>query len=207
MTNLQLALLFGGLGLLAWAVFAPGGAVAVLPVLPLPVGGDAACPAAGHSVVLIGDSLAVGMKGPMAKLAVACATTFSSSAEVGTSVTQWAKDQRLVPVLALHPTAVLVSLGANDFGRNDQANVFASINALVTKVRAAGARILWIEPLTMPFPDKLGVVPAWKASVGEDYYPGSQLDIPRAGDKIHPTPAGYATFAEKVWRWAAGRLR
>ena len=212
MTGLEQAILWTAVGMVAWAVLAPSGAPVpvprpTLPAAPMPPPGELACPPAGLSVALIGDSLAVGLGPPMARMAQACGTSFSVNAKVGTSVVQWVQDSWLQPVLDHNPSIVLVSLGANDFGRNDRDNVAASIRTLVGKVRAAKARLIWIEPLTMPFPDKIGVVEAWKAVVGDDWYPSYDLYIPRSPDHIHPTGAGYATFADKVWHFMANKVQ
>jgi lysophospholipase L1-like esterase len=203
MGGLEQAFLWTAAALLAWSVFST--APSAKPGLPPPTT-EASCFPPGSSVVLIGDSLSVGMGEPMATLAASCGTPFVTHAKIGTSVTQWAQDSWITPVLALHPSVILVSLGANDFGRGDHDNVVAAIQSLVQQVRSSGARLFWIEPLTMPFPDKIGVEDAWKSAVGADWYPSALLDIPRSPDHIHPTGAGYVTFATAVWRWAAGRM-
>jgi lysophospholipase L1-like esterase len=165
------------------------------------------CPPGGTRVLLLGDSHAQGLGPPMAALALGCSTPFAHRAVVGSHVTQWAQDSWLLPALAsIYPTVVLVSLGANDFLRTDPANVSAGITALVSQLHAAGVRVLWIAPITEPFPDKIGVGAMWQASV-EDWYDSTKLEIPRYGDGTHATPAGYKTWAGELWPWMCGLLQ
>jgi hypothetical protein len=141
----------------------------------------------------------------MTALAGGCNTPFVAKAVVGSHVTEWASDGWLLPALsAFTPNVVLVSLGANDFGRNDPSNVQAGVTSLVAKIRAAGARVLWISPLKEPFMDTVGALSMWKAAVGTDWFDSSLLTLPRSGDGIHSTPAGYATWAADLWHWASG---
>jgi hypothetical protein len=169
--------------------------------------GGAACPPIGTRILLLGDSYAQGIASAMTALARGCACPFVASAVVGSHVTEWASDGWLLPALqASTPNVVLVSLGANDFQRNDPGNVQAGVTALVSKIRAAGARVLWIAPLQEPFMDKVGALSMWKDAVGNDWFDSSLLTLPRSGDGIHSTPAGYAAWAAEVWHWASGVL-
>ena len=210
-------------GLLAWAIYratsakqaasstSPPGQQPIVPVdpgLPIEPPTPRACPSSAR-VLLIGDSLvgdapSNGLQKRMAELATACGTPFHARGVVGSHVTQWASDSWLLPELEQStPTVVLISMGTNDFQRTDPANVQAGVTKLASKVRAYGARLLWICPPVMPLADKIGVRDMWKAEVGTDWYPSELLTIPRAGDGIHPTPAGYKQFAEAIWPWAA----
>ena len=140
----------------------------------------------------------------MAQLAAACGTPFVAKGVVGSHVTQWSDDSWLNPPMnAAQPSVVLLSMGTNDFQRTDPANVATGIHTLASKVRARGARLLWIDPPAMPVPDKVGVRSMWKAEVGYDWFNAESMVIPRGGDGIHPTVAGYKQFAEAVWPWMA----
>jgi hypothetical protein len=166
------------------------------------------CPPQGYRVLLIGDSYAQGLTPKLRDIAKSCVTPFGSTYVVGSHVTEWANDAWLLPALSLltpPPNVVLVSLGANDFQRNDPENVQAGVTSLVGKLRAAGCRVLWVSPLTEPFEDKVGVRTMWRAAV-PDWFDSTQIDIPRTGDGIHSTPAGYAAWAEQVWLWASDLL-
>jgi len=174
------------------------------PVEPAP----RACPSSSR-VLLIGDSLvgdapSNGLQYRMAQLAAACGTPFRAKGVVGSHVTQWESDGWLLPQLeAAQPTVVLLSMGTNDFKRTDPANVQSGVHNLAAKVRAHGARLLWIDPPYMPINDAIGVRAMWKAEVGSDWFNSELLTIPRGGDGIHPTVAGYKQFAEAIWPWMA----
>ena len=174
---------------------------------PLPPQALWQCPAPGTRVLLVGDSYADGLKPHLAALAQDCAVPFAAATQVGSSATKWATDAGLGALLASStPTVVLVSLGGNDFQR-DQASVQAAVTTLVGRLRNAGARVLWIAPLTLPFADKAGVRAMWKVVVGEDWLDGEKFEYPRATDKIHLYPSGYQDWAGKVWTWMSALTR
>jgi len=153
---------------------------------------------------LVGDAPSNGLQYRMAQLAAACGTPFSAKGVVGSHVTQWADDSWLSPPMdASQPSVVLLSMGTNDFGRTDPANVATGIHTLASKIRARGARLLWIDPPVMPVADTVGVRAMWRAEVGSDWFNSEALAIPRGGDGIHPTVAGYKMFADAVWPWMA----
>lgn len=168
------------------------------------------CPAEGERVLLIGDSLSHGLGPAMEPHAARCGTAFFHHGVVGSHVTEWAHDSWLVPQLErAKPTTVMVSLGGNDFRRFDPERVSDGIDRLVGKIRASGARLLWISPPTMPFPDRVGARAMWQqalgTTVGGDWYPTEQLDIPRQEDRVHPTIAGYQDLAETLWTWMSAQ--
>lgn len=167
------------------------------------------CPPPGTRVLTIGDSYPVGFGPQLAKLAQGCGTPYHHHGVVGSSVTQWDRDSWLNPQLeAIQPNVVLVSLGGNDFMRNDPQNVEASIHNLIARVQAAGARLLWVSPPTTPFPDKLDVRGMWQRAIGKDWFDSTQLDIPRVpGDSLgHPTGPGYKQWAAAIWPWMSGNV-
>lgn len=169
----------------------------------------ALCPPEGARVLLIGDSYSVGFGPQLADFAALCKTPYHHHGVVGASVTQWDRDEWLNPQLAaIQPNVVLISLGGNDFQRNDPAHVAQRIDNLLARIKAAGARPLWVAPPTTPFPDKIGVRSMWQQRMGADGFPSDQLDIPRVPtDPLgHPNGAGYQKWAAAIWPWASGRL-
>lgn len=172
------------------------------PPVPVP---EYDCPVEGTRVAMIGDSYAAGLAPQTGKLAQGCGVPFHGDGRVGTSALSWQKDSWLAPVLATSPTVVLISLGGNDFQRGNAETMRQAIETIVTKIRAAGARPAWIEPLELPFEDKLGVKQMWQAAVKGDFFPAAGIDYPRAPDGIHLFPAGYEDWATKIWRWMSVR--
>lgn len=158
-------------------------------------------------LLLIGDSLAVGLGPPIAALAREQRVAFDADAEVGTRIDQWATrpdlDQHLA---AFKPTLVLVSLGTNDEYMQGSWVVGAQqakLQALLGKLQATGATVVWIGPPTLPKPKSNGIVPMLKAAIPSAYYFPSDtaLTLPRGPDGIHPTVAGYAGWAGALWQW------
>lgn len=169
---------------------------------------SAGCPPPGTRVLLIGDSLAVGLKISLAERAQRCpGVDFVGRAFVGAHVTQWdGRAPRLKLALdANRPTHVLISLGGNDMGRNDPEEVRASVQRLVGELRDRGVVPLWIDPPEFPFPDAIGVRSMWRAAIARpsSIFDARAIALPRAADGIHPTAAGYEMLATALWAWLA----
>lgn len=158
---------------------------------------------AGDLVVLAGDSHAVGLQG-FGQFGPALKARVPGVQEVGAGVTgsgapYWAP--HLAAILERKPRVVLLSLGGNDFGRTDPANVQAAITAIVVAAHKSGTKLVWLEPTNMPFADPHNVRGMWQAS-GVTTYPTLELEpLPRQADQIHLTPAGYQTWANALARW------
>jgi lysophospholipase L1-like esterase len=149
-------------------------------------------------VALVGDSYAVGLAPELRERAAASSVPFASHAVGGTSVCQWETDSWLGPALAAGPATVLCSLGGNDFGRTDPERVRGAILTFARKVRAAGARLVWIEPPLSALEDPNGIRAAWWNVVGSDGFRPSSPP-PLAADGIHSTPEGYRAWARELW--------
>jgi len=155
-------------------------------------------------VMLLGDSLAVGLAPPMGELAAGCGTPFDVNAAVGAHVTDINQGKLAALLAGFRPTHVLISLGGNDFQRTDPERVHEAINRLVQQIRLSGALALWIAPPMMPFED-MQVRNWWIDSNIDSYFntPGvKELEAHRAADQIHYTPAGYRMLASMIWQWA-----
>lgn len=164
----------------------------------------------GTSVLLIGDSLAVGLTSPLGKLVKATGATFNSVTRVGMTMNDFDKgpeSSRLNQALAQSPDYVLVSLGTNDeyAGASYKAIAEKAYNSLLVKFEKAGSQVYWIGPPTLPAP----YVQSRRSPSGEiipivrktkNYFESTLLELPR-GDGLHPTPAGYQTWANEIWAW------
>jgi lysophospholipase L1-like esterase len=158
----------------------------------------------GARVLLIGDSLAVGLATPMGQLASGAGVAFERSGVVGSTIKQWAPGGAYAATVAdllaaFVPTLVLMSLGTNDMKLPDPTVEAGALAAIVAGVRAAGAAVVWVAPPTMPFDDR--GVRAMIAGAGVDVFPSDSLSIPRAPDGIHPNGVGYAGWAGAIWTW------
>lgn len=176
--------------------------------------GGPECPPPGSRVLLVGDSLAVGLGPPMAELAADCGTPFAHRGKVGQHVTELNASWSLPPSAGW--TDVLISMGGNDYQHNDPDAVALAIVQVLQKIRQAGARPWWIAPPPMPIHDAIDVRGMWRIGIAGrgstgyaepwvDYFPTDQVAIPQAPDQIHPTPEGYRLLAALIWEWLAER--
>jgi lysophospholipase L1-like esterase len=161
----------------------------------------------GARVLLFGDSLAMGLNPQLKQLAEeAGVAAYTGKGVVGSRIDQWSQDRWLDGWLdatldSFQPTIILVSLGTNDeatypgaVGREE-----GDFHALLGKLRATGAEIVWIGPPELPFP-RQGISDMIRENVPY-YFESEQLDIPRAPDHLHPNAVGYAGWAGAIWRW------
>jgi lysophospholipase L1-like esterase len=158
-------------------------------------------------VLLFGDSLAVGLNPQLKQLATeAGVEAYTGKGVVGSRINQWSQDGWLdgwlnQQLATFQPTLILVSLGTNDEatapGAVDREG--DAFHALLDKLHASGAEIVWIGHPTLPFPTQ-GVSDMIRANVPY-YFDSEQLDIPRSPDNLHPNAAGYAGWAGAIWRW------
>jgi lysophospholipase L1-like esterase len=159
-------------------------------------------------LLVIGDSLAVGLAPYLRDMAGRERIAFASLAKVGTRIDQWADSASLRELLAkFRPTVVLVSLGTNDeylTGADAVERQRAAMRRLVALLMTVTPQhIIWIGPPTLPKATN-GIVPMLKAEIpSRDYFPSDQLAIPRGPDGIHPTARGYAGWAGAIWQWLA----
>ncbi len=171
----------------------------------------------GDRILLVGDSLSVGLAVPLRALAKEAGYEFASLGKVGSLTNLWAGEgaeggQFSALLRSFRPTVVLVSLGTNDEWipkYNPSANVLRQqqpfVDRLVAKIRGAGAVVLWIGPPThnaAPIPEFRAYI---QKVVGKDHYFHSErYAIPRnpPPDNVpHPTVKGYAAWAGSIWRW------
>ena len=154
-------------------------------------------------VLLFGDSMAVGLDPHMRSLATeAGVEDYAGHGIVGTRLDEWASSDWLTSELeSFQPTLILVSLGTNDekLGPGAADRQAPYFDALLEKLLATGADLVWIGPPELPFP-RAGVSDMIRQKVPY-YFASETLDIPRGPDSLHPNAAGYAGWAGAIWRW------
>ena len=164
----------------------------------------------GIRVLLIGDSLAVGMAPHFAALAKEAGVDFRSLAKTGTRIDQWASSAELAKLLETYrPEMVLVSLGTNDsFMRGpDVVPKQQAHLELLVGLLGATEHIVWIGPPTLPNPPSPGIAKMIQDAAGGvlaprfSYFHSERLQMPRGPDQLHPNVRGYAGWAGAVWHW------
>ena len=147
--------------------------------------------------MLVGDSLAVGLGPKLKTLATATGCSFKYFAETGTTVSRWIRASEVQAYMtASHPSLVLVCLGTND---SKSAYTDAQLSKYVSDMRdwvtSTGARLVWILPPHLPFPDRVSQ-PVVDAGIDTFYSAGLSLG---QSDGIHPGSSGYTTWANAIW--------
>ncbi len=177
----------------------------------------------GDRILLIGDSLAVGLATPLGALAKDKGLAFQAIATVGTRIDQWAQSQPLKDALeSFKPTIVLISLGTNDAYMLPPPDVGVRqapyMDALLTAIASGwthtddlglGPRaIVWIAPPTLP--DAAVSLAPVRALIADQaallhrrisIFPSDRLTLARGPDNIHPVVSAYAAWAGAIWQW------
>ena len=166
----------------------------------------------GDRVLLIGDSLAVGLAVPLGSLCKDHKLAFQGIGKIGTRIDQWANSADLAAAIEVFkPTVILVSLGTNDAymmappePADRQAQAFVD---LLGRLEGSGARaIVWLEPPTLPpaakgLPGIRALIESGRRRARVSIYASQKLTLPRGPDGIHPVASGYALWAGSLWQW------
>lgn len=151
-----------------------------------------------QGVALIGDSLAVGLTGPLGQ---ELAPNFSAASKGGTDMKAWligGQAQALNQILAAKPVIVLISLGTNDTAPASQPNadtIKTRAAELVAKIRAVGAEPVWLMPGTLPWTTDALVAAVNATGVRRIEQPA---EVKKPGDGIHPDGASYKLWAQAI---------
>lgn len=181
-------------------------------------------------VLVIGDSLAVGLTDPLEKaLRARNVGAFRSIAVGGTMINQWAwsgshpQARSLDAALAdFQPTLVLISLGTNDEAARGVVDSHGdpakppygpgfdvarerkdSIPKLASKL--AGVRSVWIGP---PVTGRWEPDRAFRSLIAANwpgrYFNSEQITLAKQPDDLHPTGRGYRTWSDAIVAWLEG---
>lgn len=157
--------------------------------------------------LLIGDSLAVGLGPAFAGLGL----NIDHHGVVGVPIAYWnaSGQDTLKAALQRNPAIILVSLGTNDAYTGDGYAETAASNArkLLEQLKKSGAYVAWVGPPQLPS-SYGGRAPSQKvldaikqvvtSTPGALWIDSTQTEIPRSPDKLHPSSAGYTSWAEEI---------
>lgn len=160
-----------------------------------------------NRVLLIGDSLAVGLDQPMAALARSTGRRFSAVAVKSTTLAQWTRTGRVASAVRdAKPTVVLVVLGTNDAAgmHGDAASRARAVSAFETQARSLSqqvaanspAKVVWLLPPAMPFDTRF--IRSAAEAIGARVV-AAPPGIERTPDRVHCTGRGYRAWAGAVW--------
>jgi lysophospholipase L1-like esterase len=162
-------------------------------------------------IMLIGDSLAIGLGPYLKRLADEQRNPIDVFAISGSRIDQWADKQALTDRLErFNPNLVLISLGTNDeYLKGDVVERQRSaLQRLLARIDQYPRRddyglgpsdgIAWVGPPSLP--RSVGIVEMIQGEV-RDYFDSRRFKIPRGPDGLHPTARGYAGWAGALWQW------
>ena len=156
----------------------------------------------GSTILLVGDSLGVGMSDKFKELARDAGYQSVTKAISGTSTFQW------VFWIKKHletykPSLVLVSLGTNDaiqLERAKKSDVYAEMSKIVQDF---GAELVWIVPhkIDLKRIPKIDLTREFIRSSVPLSFDSTRVEIPLSPDHVHTSKAGYDKWMKEVWKW------
>jgi hypothetical protein len=154
---------------------------------------------AGKSVLLVGDSMAEGLRPSLQQRVEAAGGRFFGEPWQSSTIIGWEGSGRLKEMLERYqPDIVFISLGSNELEAHRPEGRAPLIKRMLEEIGRRPA--YWIGP------------PSWKTDRGllrvieENFQPGhfynaSDLQVPRQRDGKHPTLEGFSQWTELIWTW------
>ena len=156
---------------------------------------------AGTLVLQIGDSFADALGGQLGKLLRAVGVRSDLEFETPSYIPNWSYGAKLPRLVSNdQPDLILITLGANEIEIPHPEERAKPIRHLVKML--GGRPCVWVAPPLWK-PDS-GVLKVIRDNVAPCRYLDSNLllhDLPRARDKIHPSPEGREIWAKAVFNW------
>lgn len=157
----------------------------------------------GATVMLIGDSLAVGMEGKFVSLARKNGYVPVTHAVNGTSIFQWMKWIN-TDLEKNRPELVVVSLGTNDAIIYDRVKQHSHLYGEFTKiVEESGAVLVWLGPPDIS-PKRIPRIGDMREIIKKsttNYFDSERFERPTGGDGVHSTLKGYGLWMTSAWNW------
>jgi hypothetical protein len=149
-------------------------------------------------VLLIGDSMADGLRHPFAALAKHNGHKFTAVAKTSSSIIAWQGKRMKQLIEEVKPTYVMVSLGSNELFTRRLEAYEKFTKSIVDQI--GGINFIWIGPPNWRKDNGLTEVLA--KGVGEGrFFPSKDLILKRAGDGIHPRWKEYTKWANAISDW------
>jgi hypothetical protein len=154
---------------------------------------------AGKRVLLVGDSMAEGLRPSLQQRVEAAGGRFIGEAWQSSTIIGWEGSGRLREMLERYqPDIVFISLGSNELQARRPEGRAPLIRRMVAEI--GGRPAYWIGP------------PSWKTDRGllrvieenfqaGHFYNASDLQVPRQRDGKHPTLEGFSQWTELIWSW------
>lgn len=168
-------------------------------------------------ILLVGDSLAQGLDPHFSSYAKESGYPYGSAHKVGSAIRYWVGERLQAALEATKPTLAVVVLGTNDFagGRSAEA-VHKDAGELLDQLAqfprpdegyCLGVDVLWVSPLALmasthaaAFDALRGVLGAPSGCGKTELFDSTALDVRTGADLVHPTAAGYASWAGAIWK-------
>jgi lysophospholipase L1-like esterase len=159
-------------------------------------------------ILLIGDSLSVGLKTPMALLAKETNIPFAHCGAQGYTINRFVGNGTMAGCVAqqltsLKPTHVLILLGTNDeaMSASMAPQQLEAARSLVATCQAHGAEVIWIAP-AKKFTTSNGVLSGLRKMFDDaHWFESSSIGLPTADSIGHMTPVNYCKWSGSIWNW------
>ncbi|HAS41015.1 MAG TPA: hypothetical protein DCS93_11065 [Microscillaceae bacterium] len=155
-------------------------------------------------VLLIGDSMADGLRFPLGDFSKKNGHKFTSVAKTSSSIIAWQGGRLKSLIKEVKPTYVMISLGSNELftRRLDAYRTF--VKNIVDQI--GDINFIWIGPPN--WREDYGLTEVLAEGVGEGrFFPSKDLTLKRAGDGIHPRWKEYETWAAAISKWIMTKSR
>lgn len=157
----------------------------------------------GSVVMLVGDSLAVGLSARFKSLARSNGYFPVVHAVNGTSIFQW-KTWISRDLEVINPDLVLVSLGTNDAVIYDKVRQnLGEYKSFSDSIEASGSKVVWIGPPNISKTRILKIHETRKIIRGsvDRFFESEFHESVIGGDGVHPSAGGYSRWMDSLWLW------
>lgn len=155
-------------------------------------------------VLLIGDSMADGLRFPFASLSKENGHKFTSVAKTSSSIIAWQGNRMKSLIEEVKPTYIMISLGSNELFTKRLKAYKKFVKHIVEQV--GDINFIWIGPPNWRKDN--GLTEVLKSGVGKGrFFPSKDLVLKRAGDGIHPRWKEYEVWAKAISGWIMTKSR
>ncbi len=159
-------------------------------------------------ILFIGDSMAEGLRYPLQQYADYNQHQMTTIAKRSATIVSWVgrdSSGRLRKTIEeIKPSYLIICLGSNELFTRGVEQYRTYIRNILKQ--SAPYKLIWICPPN--WKKDRGLTDMMAEEIGEKrFFPSKTLNIPRAGDGIHPTYQGYFTWADSIATWIMHQSR